>query len=112
MRPPRELMPCRAMGTGFHAIDTSNVMDYCGAWNVVLACAPCLADSGDAAAPSTPTMTMTTTKGGAAAAAPAAEGAPAFVPFVFTEQILGVASSVDDMLREVLPYDPVRVLCG
>eukprot|EP00750_Incisomonas_marina_P011739 INCI16410.13.p1 GENE.INCI16410.13~~INCI16410.13.p1 ORF type:complete len:580 (+),score=65.71 INCI16410.13:934-2673(+) len=74
-----ELLPQRALGEGFHAIDTSNVMDYCGAWNLVLACVPCLEATTKQTSP--------------------------FRPFVFTEQILGVASTVDDMLREVLPYD-------
>ena len=78
----RELLPQRALGEGFHAIDTSNVMDYCGAWNLVLACVPCLEATTKQTSP--------------------------FRPFVFTEQILGVASTVDDMLREVLPYDEVR----
>ena len=57
----------------FAAIDTSNVMDYTGMWNLVLQSEPCLVK---------------------------AKGA-----YVFVEQILGVSSSVDDMLAEKFPYE-------
>jgi len=79
-------MPRQSIGTNFHAIDTSNVMDYVGVWNLVLACTPCLRE---------PLVY---------------EEGVVFEPFIFTEQILGVASRLDDMLTETLPYDPVSRL--
>ena len=62
--------------SAFHAIDTSNVMDYVGMWNLALRCSPCLDES-----------------------------VPGWNPFVFMEQILGVASDIDYMLAEVYPCD-------
>ena len=85
----RTLLPTAQCGRGFHAIDTSNVMDYVGAWNLVLACLPSLA-SPEPSSSSTQLWP--------------------YSPFIFTEQIIGQATTIDNMLLEVLPFSKVRYI--
>jgi len=134
------------LGSGFAAVDTSNLMDYLGLWNLLLLCEERLLPLVP-----TPTPTTTTTsasahtkhnktsskapaktssaKGSTAQAPPKLDTAGAkptpsaattattatttatttpttTQPFILTEQIMGVSSSLEAMLQETTPHDP------
>ena len=65
-------------GTKFHAIDSSNIMDYVGLWNLVLSARTSLAVEE-----------------------------PGWKSFLFTEQIMSLSTTIEEMLGSDLPpFDP------
>lgn len=74
----------------FDAVDTSNVMDYAGLWNLIVAVMPRLNQSF--VGKSNLTDNLAEPK--------------AFVPFLQTESILSMATCLEHLLYEELPYQP------
>jgi hypothetical protein len=80
----------------FDAVDTSNVMDYVGMWNLLVVCVPRLKSSASGGG-----------AGGARAAAGEAGGkADEFVSFVQTESIISMGTCLEELLEDELPHDP------
>ena len=69
----------------FDAVDTSNVMDYAGLWNLLLATMPLLKKTTEYSSSVT--------------------NRP-FTPFLQTESIIGMSTCLEHMFYEELPYQP------
>lgn len=82
------LLQSGGFGGDFLAVDTSNLMDYVGLWNLLPLAQRCLASAG----------------GSASGGGPGRRGRPR--AFVFTEKIMGVATSHDDMLAALATGTP------
>jgi hypothetical protein len=85
-----QMLHDEAFGTRFHIIDTSNLMDYVHLINLMLCAGKNLLVQESIA---------DARRRGGTVAAPA---------FIQTEQIIGMASNVENMLVEIMPHDPAK----